>query len=365
MGREVKDGFSIPVSIDEEYPLSSGLSASMASVIIRGFLHDLLADGYELIVSTLRKGSWIIDDYLRREGIGTPHMISTNSDVAEASKNRKVLIFDDSVRTGGSILDAYERIKNSCRSFTVGCLLINDEAMDSLRDSGIPAGSIRTMESFHRYREYEGGLLSAGCQAYYYTNVVVPYVGTLLVNRSPDFMSLVIDSECRPGMDPESMCIGILELFIRAPGADIHLVDRSPNVLRVSEDLDQCYLLEAIEEPVGAWEPDQCKLRVSAACYNGHLEITVTPMICPITVRDDDEGCLERLSSDFIARYEDAILVAVSEHCGGTRSEHRVVRGLDDRPVGGGDDRIRPGQAGRRRFLRPVSGTSRPHAVNG
>ena len=121
---------------------------TLASTEIRKFLRNTIAKRKtDIIISTIRKGSWIIDDILRTSGIGdtletlppdgidNTHWTSdskivhcTNGDIEKITSldpsDKHVLVFDDSIHNGDGALDILSKIKGFA-DVRVVCIAIN------------------------------------------------------------------------------------------------------------------------------------------------------------------------------------------------------------------------------------------------
>ncbi len=92
----------------------------VARVEIENFLDSAVSEDIDLIVSTPRKGSWIIDDYLLKRvahGRTAPrHITVSDIDKTDSFGDLNVMVFDDSVHTASTVMDAVRRIRSCGRS---------------------------------------------------------------------------------------------------------------------------------------------------------------------------------------------------------------------------------------------------------
>ena len=72
---------------------------------------------------------------------------------------------------------------------------INDGALKKIKEKEI---EVEYLEKFEEYTSYDekSRELTPGCQAYYYTFFMIPYISSLSVNHSPDYTSLSVIVDC-------------------------------------------------------------------------------------------------------------------------------------------------------------------------
>jgi len=287
--------------------IESPAAVSIASTEIRKFLKRIITGkDTDLIISTVRKGSWIIDDILRTCRLNLKHY--TNQNIKDVSlsdlEGKSILIFDDSVKTGESILTILSEM-TGYRHVRAACIMINDDALKTFRERGI---DVDYLERFKEYASYnnDNGELAQGCQAYYYAYFMIPYISTLSVNYSPDYKSLSLIIKGGSTKDLKNMTDLVAKTIMEDRGGDIHEVDSTLYTRRISFNIDVKYLEGRLLDLNVPYESDLSKIRVSASIYKDFSEIVVTPMFCPIC--DDVKGLDMKslpflLSEGFISDY--------------------------------------------------------------
>ena len=309
-------------SIDDgDRPLSTPFTTLLSTNTVLSFLDKSIPEDTDLIISTVRKGSWIIEDYLRRTGRHIRN-ITSNEPFPKEFEDAKILLFDDSVHTGRTVLDLYRNIPrtnnktNSHETYTtVCCIAINEDAVKKLNAGGIE--NIRYLKLFKNYDEYrmEGTKekeLTPGCQSYYYSHFIVPYISGLTFNYSPDYRSLSI----RIRTDTSANLNGVITTVfdaIRPLITDTTILYQNTTTLRETAELNPSFTAEILKGFCTApFEPDMGKLRVSAIAYSGCIEIVVTPIVSYRVDTDADlRHLLFRCSDEIISATEDKIADAL------------------------------------------------------
>lgn len=285
-------------------------TVAVACAEVRRFLMEIITkENTDVIISTLRKGSWIIDDILRVYGLNITHF--TNKRLEEVPKedlfDKHILVFDDSIHEGKSIINILSKINMPC-SVRVACIAINDEAVEKIEKEGI---DLVYLERFRDYTKYgDNGELVPGCQTYYYAYFMIPYISNLSVNYSPDYKSLSIIVKGGLPKDLTTMTDSVVSVLTENVENDSYEVDSTMYTRRVSLSIDKEYMGLHLSELKIPYETDLSKLRVSASICGGFSEIVITPMLCPIC--EDVEGVYMKglpfyLSEKFIEDYRNKI----------------------------------------------------------
>lgn len=287
MSRKQKsEDIDVGLSIES---LEPSAAVAIARTKIRKFLTEIIIDKKtDVIISTLRKGSWIIDDFLKIKELDIRHFSANSKLDCEEFNGKHILIFDDSVHTGKSIRETLEKTEKF-ENVRVGCIVINDETKQEIEATGV---SVTSLESFKDYTLYgKGGELIPGCQAYYYAHFMIPYVSNLSVNYSPDYVNLSLILESSSSKELETIISCAINGIQGVERKEFYEVDRTANTMRASVPINKEYLDRYLMSELGAtYEPDISKLRVSATVYRNYSEIVITPMFCPIC--DDIQGII-------------------------------------------------------------------------
>ena len=264
-------------------------SVRMSALAINSFLRREIAElKPDLIISELRKGSWIMDNYLQVNGLQIAHKTSSSELSLEDFEGKRVMIFDDSVHTGSSVIKIYDRIRGHC-DVSVCCIALNKDAMGLLSEHGIDIDSVHHYRLFDVYCEYESCHLIDSCQSYFYSYVIIPYIGWLTVNQSPDF------TVCRVLIQPEKETRPerIAEIVYNAVGIDFSQSDN------VNSSRTASRYSAPLEEDVGRYiglkdtEVEYAKLRISVTELDQSVLVTITPIISFTTSDECDEDRLK------------------------------------------------------------------------
>lgn len=194
--------------------------------------------------------------------------------------------------------------------------MINNEALKKIKKEGV---EVEYLEKFKEYTTYdeESGELTRGCQAYYYTFFMIPYIKGLSVNYSPDYRSLSVIVEGGSSKELQAMIdsvVGVISIkndLVYEKKNDLYEVDNTKYTRRASLGIDESYLEEYLSELKAPYEIDILKLRISASAYRDYSEIVVTPMLCPIcddVAGVDMEGLPFYLSGKFINEHREKII---------------------------------------------------------
>ena len=309
-------------SIDDgDRPLSTPFTTLLSTSTVLSFLDRSIPKDTDLIISTVRKGSWIIEDYIRRTGKRIRNITSTEP-FPKGYENAKILFFDDSVHKGRTILEMYRNIPRTtinnklCETnATVCCIAINEEAVKDLNSNGIK--NICYLKLFKSYEEYriegsEDKELIAGCQSYYYSHFIVPYISGLTFNYSPDYRSLSIRIKSDTSVNLEKILRTVFD-SIRNYTMEITELYRDTITIRKVAELTTAFTDEILKGLCTApFESDMGKIRVSAIAYKGRIEIVVTPIVSyRINTDEDLHDLLFRCSDEIISKVENGIRSAL------------------------------------------------------
>lgn len=105
---------------------------------INSFLKKVISDSIgniDTIVGLNRKGIWILKDYFHdNPNLKKFNVVSENKIQSNLVNDQNILLFDDSVRSGGTISKTIDKIdKFNPKSVTVFCLLINNKAYKNIK----------------------------------------------------------------------------------------------------------------------------------------------------------------------------------------------------------------------------------------
>ncbi len=286
-------------------PESVRTSVLLINSFLRKTLDELRPD---LIISELRKGSWIIDNYLQINGLNIVHKSSKSDLESSDFEGKRVMIFDDSVHTGSSIINIFNKVKGRC-SVSICCIAVNNDAMKSFAEQGIDVEKdVHFLKCFDVYCDYESNRLTEDCQSYFYTFVMIPYIGWLTVNQSPDFTVCRALVESKGDISPA----GIARIIYKALDIECEKyadVSSSRKASRFSMPLDDSVYRYVDLEDI---EKEYAKLRISVAELYQSVSVTITPIISFMTSDDCDIDQLmyvpgERYLKDNEVRIKDAL----------------------------------------------------------
>ncbi len=310
----VNDPIMLSDSIDDgSNPLSTPFITMLSTNAVLHFLDENIPEDADLIISTVRKGSWIIEDFLHRTGRCIRN-ITHNERFPEDRKYSNVILFDDSVHTGNTILEMYRVVPEGCR-IRVCCIAINEDALKRLRAEGIE--EIYYLELFEKYEEYRNDSkgemeLLDGCQSYYYSHFIIPYLSGLTFNYSPDYISILIRIRSDTSDDLDKVTDEILKSISDRITNSVVLY-RDSRILRLSAELSSDFttgvLRELCELP---FEEDMGKIRISAVVWEKYTDVVITPIVSYVIETDDDirnilTECSEKILSILHKTIEDAI----------------------------------------------------------
>ena len=305
---------------DGDRPLSTPFTTLLSTNTILHFLKDNIPEDTDLVISTVRKGSWIIEDFIRRSGRRI-HNITSAENLPRDNNYTNILLFDDSIRTGRTILDLYKSIQckneeGACtKTIGVCCLTINEKAMNKLKKGGIK--DIRYLKIFEDYERYRTDgkkemELAPDCQSYYYSHFIIPYVSGLSFNYSPDYQSLSITIKSDSSENMEDV-IGTILDSIKEHVTETSTVYRDTQTIRESAELYPEFTAEILRSVyASSFEPDMGKIRISATTLSGYIEVVITPIVSYVIKTDDDlNDLLLRCSDEIISQNEKGIIDAL------------------------------------------------------
>lgn len=268
----------VATSIDESNGLSEDTAVRLSVGQVHSFLDHAIDDDVDIIVSTLRKGSWIIEDYRRIRQLRIRHV--SMGEVREADiRGKNVILFDDSIHTGKSLCKPSVVVKGASK-LKILSLAINNDAVMGLKEVYGMDADIESMKVFERYVEYNGnGELVKTCQAYFYAYSIVPYIENLTVSYSPDFpsLSIVVSGSSQDMMRDLAETV-IDSIPGNGPPATI---SRGRNSYRLAKELDDRQVASLVKGLDVDFDNDMQKIRVSVSIYSTVSEIVITPIICP------------------------------------------------------------------------------------
>lgn len=297
-------------SIDDGLrPLSTPFTTLLSTNTITHYLDEVITEDTDLIVSTVRKGSWIIENYLRETGRHIRNITSEEPSPIDWEFDN-VILFDDSIHTGKTILKAYEKIPAACNT-RVCCIAINENAMNKLRAEGIK--DISYLRMFKHYEEFrmdgkEEKELASNCQSYYYSHFIIPYISGLSFNYSPDYMSLSIriDNDASDALKriADTVSDSISDMI-----SEYALIYRDTKIIKASAELSGDLTSGALTRICKSqFETDMSKIRISATTWKGYTEVVITPIVSFRIKSDDDlSDLLIRCSEDILTQLEERI----------------------------------------------------------
>lgn len=287
-------------------PLITTYSSNISSLKIRQYLHMEINGRYDLIISTLRKGSWIIDDYLLSTGLNIEHTsVKHGTGMAHVPiQNKNVLVFDDSIHTGEGIIEILSGLDAS-NKVTVCCLAIYDKARENIQEK-YPDAELRFFKTFDIYDEAS----NPSSQAYFYAYFIIPYINNISINYSPDFTSASIWVADETGMDIDILAqdlVGVLKREIvggcHRPDLESYLVSKNFNNVRLTILVPRALFERYLDDkPIS--DNDVCKIRISISRYDGFVDVTITPIFTPVreSMDDLDEDIVFESSRAFLNR---------------------------------------------------------------
>lgn len=311
-------------SIDDgKRPLSTPFTTLLSTSTVLNFLDRNIPGDTELIISTVRKGSWIIEDYIRRR---RKHLrnITSSEPFPEQYKGAKIVLFDDSIHSGKTIEEQYRKILDSedkadqkLLNVTVCCIAINEDALRRLNKIGID--DVRYLKLFNIYEKYvirnnEEKELAPDCQSYYYSHFIVPYISGLSFNYSPDYKSISILIEDNSSDDLEDVMKTVLNT-VKDCTRTVNFLYKDTKTIRESAELTPEFSAKILKKFYTApSEIDMGKIRVSATSWDGTIEIVITPIVSyRITSENDLKELLVNCSDEIITQVEDGIVKGLED----------------------------------------------------
>ncbi|MCK5260546.1 MAG: hypothetical protein KAJ44_00020 [Thermoplasmatales archaeon] len=243
----------------------------------------------DTIVGVDRKGTWILHDFFHdNPDLAKFNIISDNQILPPLIKGLRILLFDNSVRSGATILRTVRDLKNhKPQSIKVACLLINDKAFDNI--------NIKhqiEIEACKKFSTYEA-------QAKKYMDWEIIYLSGLRVKDNPDYPILKLTTSYT-NLDKiyeylvESFSRKIVNIY------DDFIVD---SIADTRHSLDISIEINSNDKSILVpydsiiTEIDGYKIRCFMACYDGNTEIKMVPLLNP---RYDPSKCqIWKNSPDF------------------------------------------------------------------
>lgn len=310
MKRRTRIDTDSAIAIDGADGTSPAQSIRVSVQAVREFLSKTIDDDVDIIVSTLRKGTWIVTDYLRTTRQSITH-VTTDSVRAEDVAGRNVLLFDDSIHTGKGVIDSKNKLRTA-KSVRIACLAINNDAIRNIMSEfgdDISIASLRTFAEYVR-NDKEGGLAD-GCQAYFYSYFIIPYIESLTVTYSPDFTCLSVFVEGSSQMEMHRLLDSVLGTLPGSDRGNDSSVSENKNCLRSTKALGSHDVSRYLEQYGSGCSEDMQKVRVSVSAYADRMEAVVTPMICPRMGAGNDD--LNRVPTDISRAFIDKYRAPIEE----------------------------------------------------
>lgn len=109
----------------------------------------------DCIVTIARKSHRILSDILESEGMDTVRIIRDTELCSEDINDRSIMVFDDSIHTGGSIKGCVDTIRRigSPSGIHIVSLLSNREGLQYLKDNGLGEYHVDSFKTFYNYKE--------------------------------------------------------------------------------------------------------------------------------------------------------------------------------------------------------------------
>ena len=129
------------------------------------FLDGLMEDSQkdvEVVIAVDRKGKRIMTSFVKQRLVTqVPLVVSDNEVMSRHVKDKRVLIFDDSIHTGNSIITRIEMARKlGPKSISVGCLLVNRAAIDRIGRTAPDVDVYSCVEPFSDYSKQGGKWLT-------------------------------------------------------------------------------------------------------------------------------------------------------------------------------------------------------------
>lgn len=247
---------------------------------IFNFLRVVLDDdhGIDVIVAAERKGMRVLKDFCR-ESRKDVTIVSDHDLDEEPLDDRNVLVFDDSVHTGGKVISLIGSVlAKDPRSIHLACIMMNEKARNNIRSAYRDLDAKCCMDVFNDHDE----------QYLIYQRWFMTYLSGIIIKGNSDYPILNLEME---GVTLERA----RRSFSEFAGSTCHVLEEY-DVDSLS-DMRGCtswaYLLNhnggrVPAEFKGLIEDDLAKVRCLVIEEDGLVDLHIVPMISP---RHIGEGC--------------------------------------------------------------------------
>jgi hypoxanthine phosphoribosyltransferase len=250
---------------------------------IDGFLRKIIKKNIgkiDTIISIDRKGTWILHDFFHdNPDLAKFNFISDNQIFSRPVKGLRILLFDNSVRSGSTLLRTIREInKFHTQNIKIACLLINDKAIKNIRKKQKRI-KIEPCKRFSTYFQ----------QSQEYINWEIIYLSGLRIKDNPDYPILKLST---PYDNLDKIYDYIIDSFKKIVNIyDDFIVDSiadTRNSLDISIEINSND--KSIIHPYDSIisEIDGYKIRCFIASYDGNTEIKIIPLLNP---RYDSNKC--------------------------------------------------------------------------
>ena len=225
------------------------------------------------IISIDRKGSWILHEFFHENPeLSKFNLLTDNRLKSNKIKGLNILLFDDSLRSGRTILSRINEImKFSPNSIQLFCLLINNEAINNIKEF-FPDIKIDWHKFFSTYEK----------QQEEYMKWEITYLSGLRIKDNPDYPILKLVTSYK---DLNS----IYDNFVLSLKKVVKIFDRftiesiasTKNSLDISIDIktNDTTPLKPYKSIIS--EIDGYKIRCYMAVYGDITEIRIVPLLNP------------------------------------------------------------------------------------
>lgn len=235
---------------------------------------------FSTIVAVDRKGRRIMQSFFRRNpGLKGITLVSDNDFEQRQISGKRVLVFDDSIHTGSTIIESLKAI-SACKpsEIAVGCLLVNYYSRRKILSKFKRVQIVPCKPTFRTYSEQEKTYLSWE----------ITYLDGLMTKSNPDCSELVMVCSC----------LDIKKVFAAFDKAvrDTLRVESSYMVnsrIKTPGHRSVTYLLKKESSLIHTPYRDMCdhdlpKMRCFVTVWNNETEIVIMPLINP---RFRTKGC--------------------------------------------------------------------------
>lgn len=227
----------------------------------------------DTIVTKDRKGTNILSDFLRDNPTFSKFRVTTDNRLdGRLIKGMSVIIYDDSIHTGDSILRTLKEIATHDPSnVAVACLLINKMAKKRIL-AKFPGIKIHTcFEAFDSY----------GAQRSKYLTFIIGYLDGIRERINPDYPAMKLVTDSRDPAKVHAVTVAALRSSLHiATVSQVKSHANRRNSLSLTFDLKTGKLPPTPFDSIS--EKDTApKLRCTIAKYDNQSEITILPIISP------------------------------------------------------------------------------------